>query len=129
MSPQCWRCGSQSRHLFSAYVKGGKVETYRRLGIAPDGGTAQIMTVAEAAAETRAAIADAYELVKTLPGEHYQPISDALTAVISAIHNEALSRLLATVLSFATAPSYDSVLILPNEWVQDLGEETPDALV
>ena len=102
---------ADGRHLFEARV------------------TARIIIVEEAAAETRAAIAHAYAIVKTLPTEFYQPISDAITEVISTIHNEALSRLLATALSFATAPSYDSVLILPDEWIHGVGEEKPDALV
>ena len=119
---------ADGRHLFSAHVKNGEVTVYSRDGIAPDGGTAQIITVAEAAAQTRAAIAHAYELVKALPTEYYQPVSDAITEVISTIHNEALSRSLATALSFATAPSYDSVLILPDEWIPQLGEQKPDTL-
>ena len=119
---------ADGRYLFQVRVKNGEVEAYARLGSAPDGGTAQIMTVEEAAAQTRAAITHAYELVKALPTEFYGPVSDAITEILSCYQNEALSRSLAMALSVTGAPSYDSVLILPAEWVQDVGEEKPEAL-
>ena len=119
---------ADGRHLFEARVKDGEVETYGRFGVAPDGGTASVITVAEAAAETRAAIAHAYALVKTLPTEFYGPVSDAITEIIACCQSEAISRSLAMALSFTDAPSYDSVLILPDEWIHSVGEEKPDAL-
>ena len=114
---------TDGRHLFSAHVKNGEVSVYSRDGIAPHGGTARIITVEEAAAETRAAIAHAYQLAETLPTEFYGPISNAITEIISCYQNEAISRLLATAFNFTDAPSYDSVLILPDEWIQDVGGE------
>ena len=117
------------RYLFEAHIKNGTVETYGYLGVAPSGATARVSTVAEAAVETRVAIARAYERVEALPTEFYGPVSDAITEIIACYQSEAISRSLAMALSFTDAPSYDSVLILPDEWIHGVGEEKPNALM
>ena len=110
------------RHLFSVYVEDGAITMRSRDGVAAGGGTAYLPTVETAAAETRQAIDRAFALVKALPVEHYQPLSDALTGIVSAYQNEALVRLMRAAFDLTDHGCYDSVLILPEDWIQGVGD-------